>query len=516
MCVDGPSNARRRRPWADLRPILSDSVAPRVRLQVPTGARGGVFALAQYVIQGPPDHRDHGSFSAPTPPHFAMVSKIQAVESLSAGSLLLPGLLRSALAANDRLKLYLTVLQAAIRRAVAPAGPVIDLSREKAAAGVQGVWIDEIVLTTMFDGTRYRTPAFARLLQALEADLAAMIAPLAADAALAERVGQCSAWLKALEDDTLEPQSVHRIVHGDRSQGDSVHLLVMDLHKALNRLATQLAEETLDGAHAFGLQESDRPRVRAFMCGLNRTRHLKFDHPGLDTSATRDPAGGGSGDAGQLLIQNDIGENDVHVLVIRVDRGQVTLTYSDLHRQRFEFFQELLSDLGGAWSTLEPRVTMGLNAGEAYYVGTAAFVPGDEPAMLRTLEGIGAGLVFLIDWNRARKRLQQFVARREAVAVLRDAARREVGHMGWLKAGAERLLYGAMQDAGHDLFHVGERLQDIDLPGRRIRLGGIELREGDSISIDGNEGRVYVGRVRTRTEPPGELLQRLERLRSAV
>jgi len=390
-----------------------------------------------------------------------MVTKVQAVQSLSAGSLLLPGLLRSALAANDRLKLYFTVLQAAVRRATSPGEAAIDLSREKAAAAVQASWVDEMVLTTMFDGTGYHTPAFANLLEAIGADLAAMFAPLADDPALGARVAQCQAWLQSLGRDALQPQSVRRIVHGDRDGGDSVHLLVMDLHRALNRLAMQLAEETLDGAHAFGLQEADRPRVRAFMRGVNRTRHLKFDHPGLDTAATHDD--------GALLIQNDIGTNDAHVLVMRVRQCRISLTYSDIHRPRFEFFQTLLSELGGTWSTLEPRVTAELNAGDAYYVGTATFEPGDEAAMLHALESIGADLVFLIDWNRARKRLQEFVGRREAAAVLLDAARRQVGHMGWLKAGGERLLYGAMQDAGHDLFHVGERLQDA--------LGGAAARE---------------------------------------
>jgi uncharacterized protein Yka (UPF0111/DUF47 family) len=395
-----------------------------------------------------------------------MITKVQAVESRSGGSLLQPALLRSALAANDRLKLYLTALQAAVRRAAAPAEPVVDLSREKAAAGVQAAWVDELVLTTVLDGDRYHTPAFAQLVQAIDADLAAMLAPLGAEAALARQVADCRAWLKSLEADSLAPSSVRRIVHGDRAQGGSVHILVMDLHRALNRLAAQMFEETVDGAHAFGLRPEDRPRIGAFMRGVNRTRHLKFDHPGLGTAATRDspgdnraPGGGDAGAGGALLIQNDIGENDVHVLVVRVEAGRVVLTYSDLHRPRFEFFQSLLSELGGTWSTVEPRVTAGLNAGDSYYVGTACFAPADEPALERALEGIGASLVFLIDWNRARKRLQEFVGKRDAVAVLTEAARREVGHMGWLKAGGERLLYGAMQDAGHDLFHVGERLE---------------------------------------------------------
>jgi hypothetical protein len=53
----------------------------------------------------------------------------------------------------------------------------------------------------------------------------------------------------------------------------------------------------------------------------------------------------------------------------------------------------------------------------------------------------------------------------------------------------------------------------IDPAPRTIRLGSAQLREGDVISLDGNEGRVYVGRVRTQAKRPRELLQRLARLR---
>lgn len=401
-----------------------------------------------------------------------MVEKSQAVQSLSAGSLLLPALLRAALGANDRLKLYFTALQAAVRHAQAPAEAPSDLAAEKAAASVQAAWIDELVMTTMLDGSAYRTPTLARLRQAMRQDLAAMAVPLAQDAALAQRVARADAWLASLDDDVLQAPSVRRMVDGDRAAADSVHVLVMDLHRALNEMARQLAEETLDGAQAFGLQEADRPRVRAFMRGLNRTRHLKFDHPGLQTTATRESAGenpdraatqqagGAQAGTGTLLIQNDIGTNDAHVLVIRVRDDRISLSYSDLHRSRLEFFQDLLSDLGGSWSTPEPRLSPQLNEGSAYYVGTALFDPAGEPALHYALETIGASLVFLIDWNRARKRLLEFVGRREAVDVLREAARRQAGHMGWLKAGAERLIYGAMQDAGHDLFRVGQRLDE--------------------------------------------------------
>jgi uncharacterized protein Yka (UPF0111/DUF47 family) len=245
------------------------------------------------------------------------------------------------------------------------------------------------------------------------------------------------------------------LTHGRREQGDSLHLTVMDLHKTLNRLAARLGGETIDAAHVWQLADdgSDRPRVAAFMRGLNRTRALKLDHPGLETAATRDAA--------RLLIQNDIGTNDAHVLVMQVEGLQITLTYSDLHRPRFAFFQALLAEVGASWSAIEARQTAKLNDGDAYHVGTATFQAQDEDELARQLEGIGARIVFLIDWNRARKRLLAFVGKDEAVAVLHEAARREAGHMAWLRAGGERLVWDAMASQGEAGFRLGDRLDDV-------------------------------------------------------
>jgi hypothetical protein len=52
------------------------------------------------------------------------------------------------------------------------------------------------------------------------------------------------------------------------------------------------------GAHAYGLEPDDRPIIEAFMAGLERTRALKFDHPGLGTTVARSGA--------RLVIQSDI------------------------------------------------------------------------------------------------------------------------------------------------------------------------------------------------------------------
>ena len=49
----------------------------------------------------------------------------------------------------------------------------------------------------------------------------------------------------------------------------------------------------------------------------------------------------------------------------------------------------------------------------------------------------------------------------------------------------------------------------IDEAARSIKIGETTLREGDLLTLDGNEGSVYAGAVRTEIEYPAELLARL-------
>src|ERR1039458_8369434 len=116
----------------------------------------------------------------------------------------------------------------------------------------------------------------------------------------------------------------------------------MDAHRALNRLQIEIATETLDGACVYHLEEEDRPLVAAFMAGLHATAPLKFDHPGLGTTATRSNR--------RLLIQNDIGETAAHLIVITVEGPAVTVTYTDDHLQRLRFFQNMLDHFPIQWS----------------------------------------------------------------------------------------------------------------------------------------------------------------------
>ena len=179
---------------------------------------------------------------------------------------------------------------------------------------------------------------------------------------------------------------------------DSLHRLVMDLHKRLNAMQAELAEETMDGAAAYNLAEADRPLVSAFMAGLNRTAKLKFTHPGLATTATR--AGG------RLVIQNDIGTTDAHVIVIHVQGLAVSVTYTDVHAERLAFFQDMLKAHAVTW---ESERTGALAAGAPFYLATGRIEAADADACRAYLEFLGSRLVFLIDWNRARKQLRGFL-----------------------------------------------------------------------------------------------------------
>jgi uncharacterized protein Yka (UPF0111/DUF47 family) len=431
------------------------------------------------------------------------MKKSLAVETLGQRRLMLPAWVKAALAANDRLKVYLTVLQAAAAHAAHPHRDQPDLGKEIAAVGLDVAWLrDAMAAATPVDGELH-VPKLSRLAQGLADELTIMARPVletcAPEAEPHARVAHWLTTLAALPADHLSDAQLQSLTHGRRGGADSLHLLVMDLHKQINHLAGELASEVIDGANVWDLRPEDRPRVAAFMRGLNRTAPLKFDHPGLETAATRDGE--------RLLLQNDIGTNDAHVLVLQVSDQAISVTYSDLHRVRLEFFQSLLTPFGAQWSGLESRTNAHLNEGAAYSVATAHFDCPSEAALHTALEGIGSRIVFLIDWNHARKRLQAFVSKEEAIAVLAEAARLDVGHRAWVQAGGERLIFAAMQAAGEGAFRLGDRLDEVigSTDARAflisvMQLACAALRSGQPAALVADEVRMLLAQhVRQRT-----------------
>jgi hypothetical protein len=78
-----------------------------------------------------------------------------------------------------------------------------------------------------------------------------------------------------------------------------------------------------------------------------------------------------------------------------------------------------------------------------------------------SLRFVGSRLVFLIDWNRARKRLRKLAPKRVCLEVLRWAAERNCGHRGLLQLGGELLILDALQVAGKVPLPVGGQFADI-------------------------------------------------------
>ncbi|MCL5968398.1 MAG: hypothetical protein M1359_03850, partial [Betaproteobacteria bacterium] len=245
------------------------------------------------------------------------MDKQKAVATLGQNSLLLSAWITAALLANDRLKLYLSVLQSAAAHAADPQAPLPDWSAELRQHGQADLlWLGELAANAFVQDALLVLPQLDTLAQAIGDDLQTMAKPVcesggAPEPALCQRREQWLAFLERLkEQEALHPGDLIALTHGERKAGDSLHLLVMDLHKRLNALSAQIATENIDGAHAWQIDPEDRPLIQAFMRGLQRTAPLKFGHPGLATAVTRHGK--------KLLIQNDIGTNDAHVLVLEV------------------------------------------------------------------------------------------------------------------------------------------------------------------------------------------------------
>jgi hypothetical protein len=386
-----------------------------------------------------------------------MMEKSRIVEVLGEEGLRLPALLNEALAANDRAKYLFTVLQVAQGHADRPGSAAPELRAEREAAGLVAAGFDEVAANaTKIGAGRYFMPGVDRLCARLHAEVAAMLAPLQASGAEAapfqERLESLAAAPWCDVDDQIDRDQIAALTSGGQEGRDSIHRLVMDMHKALNGLQARIASETIDGAHAYGVSAGDRPLVAAFMRGVNRTRGVKFDHPGLGTTATRS--------AGRLVLQNDIGTTDAHVLVVHVEGMRVTLTYTDVHMQRLIFFQALFDAWRVDWEDTLSRTDRNMDDG-VYHLCIGAFTAANAAQLEEYLAFMGSRLVFLIDWNRARKRLRLLLPKKEVSELLKWAADNDHGHMAFLRAGGEQMIFDSLAFVSRAPASFGARLDDV-------------------------------------------------------
>ena len=430
------------------------------------------------------------------------------IEELGESELLLPSRVAGGLSANDRVKVRLSVLQAAARRAHDPDGARFELNNECRATGIDPVAMEKLVNQAALTAEGHMTaPGLGVLETAIWDDVATMADAVKAgdrvqgDTALDRLATIRKAFPPGSRDD-IDFREVGKLTAVSDTGGDSLHRLIMDLHKLLNGLAATHADEVIAGAHTYGLLPQDRSAVAAFMGGVKSTEQLKFGHPGLATTAAR--AGG------RLTIQNDIGETDAHVVVIAVEADTVTVTYSDVHLPRAKFFADLLRDFAVEWSGLERKSVAGLAEDGTFYLTTGRYRADSDKSRDAFLETLGASLVFLIDWNKARKVLRNFVPKRDSIDILDWAARHRFGHRAFLELGGAELLAAAVRHAAPARIGFGEqvdralgRTAAVDFLKSVLRISTEALSRGGSTRL-----------ARDRIE--ADLVRHLERVDAAL
>lgn len=383
-----------------------------------------------------------------------MIVKSAIVRELGAERLLLPALLDDAFAAEEQANYYVALLRQAHAHADAPGDDLGNgLHGKRLAAHIEDDVLDRVVAGSVrLDDRHYHIPHGGDITAALVRAVEAMIRPLSGDEAELFRRRLDDLAQPPAHDDVLERAEIKRLAAADRTTGDSLHLLAADVRKALGRLQQEITTETVGGARAFTLRPADRPLVEAFMAGVARTAPLAFGRPGLVTTATVAN--------GRLMIENDIGNTDAHVLVVTIDGLAARVIYTDVHRSRLAFFRRLLSGLALRWSPAEEwRAERCADTG--YALGVGLFEAVGQRELCRFLQDLGSRLVFLIDWNRARKQLRGFAGKAEALALLDWAAAEGLGHLGFLALGGERAIFQAMEVAAAGRLRFGDRLIDV-------------------------------------------------------
>ena len=121
---------------------------------------------------------------------------------------------------------------------------------------------------------------------------------------------------------------------------------------------------------------------------------------------------------------------------------------------------------------------------------TGRFLSTTRRSVTRSLRALGASLVFLIDWNKARKILQRmgFQGRRRARALLGGAHR--VGHRAFLELGGGELVASAVHHATPTRIGFGERLDRalgrdaaVDFLKTVMRVSAEALLQGSSVRL---------------------------------
>jgi hypothetical protein len=368
-----------------------------------------------------------------------MAIKNKILFDLGEKRIILPDLIKEGLIANDRVKYFFTLLQSAKLKVLNQKDITTSLLEESEKAKIEDTNYDDILenCSLIRENTIY-IPGLQRILKEIYKCITIMIKPLELTVKAeksedyVKRFSQMHIILLKNYNDIINVELIDSIISADRIKQDTPHLLVMDLHKELNNLFSLIALESIDGANVFDIEEQNTFIIKAFMRGINRTAKLKFDHPGLGTTATQI--------SDKIVIQNDIGETDAHVIVISIEGYVVNITYTDIHFNRVIFFQSILDNFAINWSSATTKEDVKFES-FIYYIINGSYSAKNRDDLEGFLNYLGSKMVFMNDWNRARKKMQRFISKKKAIELLKWAADNEIGHMAFLVLGGEKIIY---------------------------------------------------------------------------
>jgi hypothetical protein len=388
-----------------------------------------------------------------------MAIKNKILFDLGEKRIVLPDLLKEGIVANDRVKYYFTLLQNSKIKILNRKDVTKGLLEERERLKISEVVSDAILenCSLIRENTIYM-PGVQRILKEIHKCIKTMLKPLEL-MEQTERFEEYTSRFSLMQgillsnyNDIINFEVIDSIVSADRSIKDTPHLLVMDLHKELNNLLSLITLESIDGANVFDIKEQNRFIIQSFMKGINRTAKLKFDHPGLGTTATQ------IGD--KIVIQNDIGETDAHVIVISIEGNIINITYTDIHFNRAIFFQNLLDKFAINWNSAITKEN-GKFESSIYYIINGSYSAKNKDDLRDFLEFLGSKIVFIIDWNRARKKLQRFISKKRTIELLKWAADNEIGHMAFLVLGGEKIIYEALSTLSTSSNIIKGKLEEI-------------------------------------------------------
>ena len=154
--------------------------------------------------------------------------------------------LNAALAANDRIKYAFSLLQMALSYAEHPEQAAATMKQERIACGIDDPDLDTAVAGARMVGKSCHVPAPHEIMSRIADDIRLMAAPVLTTnpEGLAARLDLLLKALPAANNDLLDPDTISAMMQAGHDRPDSLHRLVMDLHKQLNAMQAELAEET--------------------------------------------------------------------------------------------------------------------------------------------------------------------------------------------------------------------------------------------------------------------------------